>query len=213
MKKLFLFFSMILLFLSLSACDPGSYYFSIEDLNLDVISIELVTYENSDQGDFLSWIPNHFDDLTNLDMTKITVIETLSTEEISSFLEQLSDVTFLAHYYAFDSPSDICIKINYANGDFEILNCYEHSYIGYVGSYNSDGEVVGYVGCFEGYDDFQNLVNNYFDYQLDWLYDDLAVFITIMHMDMTTELNNDFNKGQEENGLSKIRWDWYHFNL
>lgn len=167
MKKILLFFSMILLLMSLSACDPGTFNYNLEDLSLDVISIELVTYENSDQDRFLSWVPNHFDDLEKLDMTKITVIETLSTEEISSFLEQLSNVMFLSYYYAFDSPSDICVKINYANGDFEILNCREDSYTGYVGSYNSEGEVVEFVGCFESYYDFQNLVNNYFDYQLD----------------------------------------------
>lgn len=169
MKTAFTLLLLLFFTISLTACDPGSYSFDIEELNDEIVSVELIDYVNDNQKSFWSWVPNHFADLKPLDMSNISFLESLSEEEIGIFAEELSEVYFLYEYYAFDSPKGICIKINYSNGDFEILSCdYENgSYNGYVGRYNSEGEVVSFTGTFTDLNDFEKLVNNYFDTELD----------------------------------------------
>ena len=48
MKKIIVLFLFVLNLITLIGCDPGSYYYSYEDLNSNVISIELINYMNDD---------------------------------------------------------------------------------------------------------------------------------------------------------------------
>jgi hypothetical protein len=169
MKKVYALLLLIISTLSLSACDPSPYLYDLDELNDEIVSVELINYTNENQKSFMSWVPNHFSDLKPLDMSNITILETLSAEDLSSFTEELSEVYFLYEYYAYDSPKGISLKVNYSNGDFEILTSdYANgSFSGYVGRYNSEGEVVSFTGCFEGLPDFEHLVNSYFETELE----------------------------------------------
>ena len=167
MKKIICFVSLIILCCSLFACDPGSYAINREELN-DVISVELIEYDNPNQKEFVSWVPDQFDKLVPFEASNATVLETLPTEKIPDFLDSFSKTDILDTYYAYDSPKDICIRLNYSNGNFLIIwaNYAAGTYAGYIGEYASDGTVLSFWGSFSGLPDYEDLVDRYFSYQL-----------------------------------------------
>jgi len=171
MKKSYIYVAICFLCacISIGACDPGSFSFNEAELLETVVSVELIHYHNPDQGSFTSWIPNQFNKLRPLNLGNITVLETLNNEYIEDFVIQLAKVDFLSKYYAYDSPADICLRVWYSNGDFEILYAdFEHgSFSGYVGRYDSNGKVVDFTGAFTGLSDFTSLVNNFFETKLE----------------------------------------------
>lgn len=166
-KKLTIYALLLVFCFILSACDPTSYYFTGEDL-ADVISIELVDYDNPEQKSFGSWVFDRTSDLKPFDNSKMSQLEILAENKIFEFVDSLCECCILEEYFAFDSPNGICIKINYSNGDFMIIwSNYKYSnFSGYIGRYSPDGEVTEFIGCFEGLGSYINLVNNYFQTQI-----------------------------------------------
>ena len=134
----------------------------------DVISIELIQYDNAEHNHFASWVPDHFDKLLPFDTANATVLETLPTEKISEFCDAFLKTDILDTYYAYNSPKDVCIRLNYANGNFLIIwaNYIENSYSGYIGEYASDGTVLSFWGSFSALRYYTDLVEQYFDYRL-----------------------------------------------
>ena len=165
MKKFSLFLSMIFCCFLFSSCDPAISQFDTLDLKENLVEIALIDYENPEQKQFISWIPNCFSKLVPFETSNSTIVEVLSKEKYSKFIEQLSEVSILSEYYAFDSPNDLCIQLSYENGDFLILTCnrQDKSYRGYIWMYSQNGDVKNFIGSFERYDSFQSLVNNFFD--------------------------------------------------
>lgn len=151
----------------LCACDPAPYAVDREAL-IDVVSVELIEYENPDQKRFTTWVPDQFDQLVPFDSANATVLETLSTEKTVDFLDAFSKTDILHTYYAYNSPKDICIRLNYANDNFLIIwaNYAEDSHAGYIGEYSSDGMVLSFWGSFSALRYYENLVNLYFTYDL-----------------------------------------------
>ena len=145
------------------ACDPGAFVITEEDLK-DVTSVTLITYENPDQKHFLSWVPNHFDDLVSYDASKETLLEELPDEKKDEFLTSFSQTHILHTYYAYDSPKDICIKLTYLNGNFLIIwaNYKNESFSGYIGEYSADGAVLSFWGSFSSLEYYKDLVSEYF---------------------------------------------------
>ena len=165
MKKLVLCLSILVIcLLSSCATDPGRYNYDYDELFKEVIRVELVQYENSEQKHFKSWVPNHFSELVSLLPKNVTKLEELEDEKINDFLNQLAEEDILYKYYAYNSPKGLCIKLVYANEDVEILNCNveKESYAGYIGRYTSEGEIIDFKGVFSSYTSFQTLVNDYF---------------------------------------------------
>ncbi len=153
----------IALCLTLSACDPAYYCFTSEYLS-DVTSIELINYDNPEQKEFMSWVPDHTSDLKSFDSSKMSCLETLDESKKTEFIDTLCEEEILGTYFAFDSPNGICIKLNYSNGDFLIIwsNYQENAHSGYIGKYSPDGEVSDFIGCFENLNSYLKLVNKYF---------------------------------------------------
>ena len=167
MKKFICFLCLLSVCFSLCACDPGSFIVTVEDLD-GVVSIELIEYNNSNQKEFNSWVPNHFNKLKPFKPENATVIEELQEDKEQDFLDAFMQTDILHTYYVYDSPKDVCIRLNYANGNFLIIwaNYKEQSYSGYIGEYSSDGTVVSFWGCFSNLIYYQDLVNNYFEYNV-----------------------------------------------
>ena len=165
MKKIITTLVTILLILSalcaFAACDPNEINLDHEYLS-DIVSVELINYDNSAQRQFFSWVPDHTSDLKPFDESKISVRETLDADKFSDFIDTLCECSILEKYYAFDSPSGLCLKLTYSNGDFVIINCYKYSFAGYIGKFSSDGEVADFIGCFVNFNSFKILVNDYF---------------------------------------------------
>lgn len=168
MKRFFCIFCVVLICLAMTACDPGTYNLRQETDPQDVVSVELIRYDNPKQKKFVSWVPDHFIKLRPIDLSAVTVLETLEEENKETFLDQLSRERILWKYYVFDSPKGVCIRITYSCGDSLIVSAdYENeSFCGYIGMYNAQGEVTDFVGSFESYRSFATLVSDYFDANL-----------------------------------------------
>lgn len=167
MKKAIAFLLVTVVCFSLCACDPSRYTVNREEFN-GVIGVELIEYENPNQKRFVSWVPDHFDRLLPFVSDNATVLEKLPSEKIPDFLNDLSGKELLREFYAYDSPKDICIRLNYENGNFLIAwaNYAENTCYGYVGEYSADGTVLSFWGCFDTVNNYTDLVNRYFTYKL-----------------------------------------------
>lgn len=168
MKKVVAVMLVTMICFTMCACDPGSFSIDREELN-NVVSIELIEYANLNQKHFTSWVPDQFDKLLPFDSTNATTLEDLPTEKISDFLEAFSKTDILHTYYAYNAPNDVCIKLNYENGNFLILwaNYSEKRYAGYIGEYSSDGTVLSFWGSFSALSYYTDLVEQYFTYKLE----------------------------------------------
>ena len=150
---------LILIALILSSCDPAMYSPTEEYLK-DVVSIQLIRYNNPDQKDFISWVPDHSDDLVAFDNTRVEIIEILNNEKFDDFSTAFQSTEVFLDYYDFDSPDGVCIRVNYENGEFLIIG---RDYIGY---FSENGEVSKFLGCFSARTYYSDLVNEFFEYQV-----------------------------------------------
>ena len=168
MKRILAFLCLLLSFVCLTACDPGSYSLSERETAAEITAIELIEYTNEDQGHFVSWVPNHMDDLRPFDSTKATVLQVLEPEKQEDFLNTLGEADILYKYYAYDSPKGICIRLTYADGTFMIVwaNYFTGGFAGYIGTYTADGAVQDFIGSFSAFSSFEALVTDYFGYEL-----------------------------------------------
>ena len=168
MKKAVAIILVMMICFTMCACDPGSFSIDREKLN-NVVSVELIEYANSNQKPFTTWVPDQFDKLLPFDSVNVTTLEVLSSEKISDFLDAFSKTDILHTYYAYNSPKDVCIRLNYQNGDFLIIwaNYMNNSFAGYIGEYSSDGTVLSFWGSFSALDYYTDLVNQYFTYKLE----------------------------------------------
>ena len=167
MKKTVAIILVMMICFTMCACDPGSCSIDREELN-NIVSVELIEYANSNQKHFTSWVPDQFDKLLPFDSVNATTLEILSSEKISDFLDAFSKTDILHTYYAYNSPKDICIRLNYENGNFLIIwaNYAINTFRGYIGEYSSDGSVLSFWGCFSSVTYYENLVNQYFSYKI-----------------------------------------------
>ena len=168
MKKILSVLIIAVLSIVLCSCDPGTYYIQDEELS-DIVSIQLIQYDNSNQKTFTSWVPNHFDDLKPFDVCKYVVIKELENERIADFVLSFKETDILRTYYAYDSPKDLCIKCNYSNGNFLIIwaNYAKDTYAGYIGEYSANGTVLSFWGCFSSIHYYEDLVSEYFNHSLE----------------------------------------------
>lgn len=168
MKRIIFLLILALTACSLCSCDPGTHTIDREALN-DIVGVQLIRYQNDEQKHFSSWVPDHSDDLLPFDETRATVLETLPDEKISDFLDSFSKSDILHEYYAYNSPKDICIRLNYEDGSFLIIwaNYEQNSYAGYIGEYESDGGVSTFWGSFSALIYYEDLVEQYFTTELE----------------------------------------------
>ena len=132
--------------LTLTACDPGMTHLDKSELENKVVKVELIHYDYPKQKQFKSWVPDHSKKLKPFEEVRVVVLEELPSERMSEFLDRLSEADVLVKYWAVDSPRCFCLRLTYDDGSFLILNCYGHSYRGYIGTYASDGEVQDFIG-------------------------------------------------------------------
>ena len=168
MRKILTSILIMIICFSLFACDPGVLRINRNSLN-DVISVELIKYENPNQKHFNTWVTDQFDKLVPFVPANATTIESLPSEKISDFLDAFSSTDILHTYYAYDSPKDICIRLNYENSNFLIIwaNYAENRFAGYIGEFSADGTVLCFWGCFSSVDYYTDLIGEYFNYNLE----------------------------------------------
>lgn len=167
MKKILAIMLLKVICISVCSCDPSSFAIDRDSLN-DVVSVDLIEYANSNQKHFTTWVSDQFDKLVPFVPANATILETLPSEKISDFLDAFSATDILHTYYAYDSPKDICIRLNYKNGNFLIVwaNYAESSYAGYIGECSEDGTVLSFWGSFSSLHCYKDLIDQYFNYEV-----------------------------------------------
>lgn len=169
MKKSIALLLCLFVFISVIGCvsDPETYYFDYDELSNEIVSIDLIEYDND-----LPQLLYGQGEIKQFDYDKMNFLETLETEQIDSFITDLSNITWFLPAddisYA-DSPIGYCVKLNCENGNFIILSCPLIDKIGYshIVRYDSSGDAIELIAtcCCRG--DFINLVNQYFNTELD----------------------------------------------
>ncbi len=150
---------LVLIVLTLSSCDPNR--FSPEDSWFEnVVTVELIRYDNPNQKNFVSWVPDHSDDLVSFDNSKVEIIEELDNEKFDDFSMAFQSTEIMHTYYRCDSPDGVCIRVNYKNGEFLIIGR------DYIGCFSENGEVSEFWGCFSARSYYSDLVNDFFEYQI-----------------------------------------------
>lgn len=141
MKKLFALLVTMLILLMNTACDPSHIRFTAEELQ-DIVEIQLIYYNNFD----IQKVERSAKRTKPFDFSKMTVIETMSEENLKTF--QNHEVLYMGFriHSEIDSPCGYNLKINFSNGDFAtftITNQYKYSY---SARFNSSGELIQYYG-------------------------------------------------------------------
>ena len=138
MKRIIVLSVFVLSLLTLTGCDPSSYYYNYEDLNSNVVSIELINYENKEAIELFE----KRDKIKNFDFSKLNVIEVLDNDKNSEFLLEFSKIEFMLVWRHLDSPKGESIKINYKDGSFDVI-CY---YVQFSCQYDKSGNVKNFIG-------------------------------------------------------------------
>ena len=155
MKKAIILFIFIINVLALSGCDPSSYHYNYEDLVENVVSIELINYENDEAAELFE----KREKVKPFDFSKLEVIEVLENEKNDQFLSELSKIDFLLVWRHLDSPKGEGIKVNYKDGSFDII-CY---YVQFSCQYDELGNVKEFIGSGGG-NQLKKIVDSLFLY-------------------------------------------------
>lgn len=179
MKKLVLAIVLIMSIVGLTACDPTTGRFKYDELKDRIISIQLIEYDNPSVKELpesvelpiisCSWSrkPDPIE-TQPFDFTKVKALETLSEDKIDAFLQELSKIELVTidtiNYGCTDSANGITIILNCKNGDFLVLSANNISelHCNFIGWYDVDGNVIDHTHNWWEYEDFYNLVNDYF---------------------------------------------------
>ena len=160
--KIFMVSILVVLCLSLTACDPASFYFDYDELKEKVTTVELISYNNIN----LKMVKDESKVLP-FDFDKMEIVETLESKQRESFLSELSKIYFhvsdnLTKYS--NSATGISIRIIYASGDFVVICSNTDS--NFVGGFTAHGHVGELMARFTSHQDFVDIVNKFFDTQI-----------------------------------------------
>lgn len=120
-KKILLALCLVFVCFSLAACEPRVYKRDYEQMKSDIESVELLFYKDENCKKVEPKVRN----IRSFDDEKAVVLETMPSEKIDGYLKELC-----GHYGWLDSntdyldtPSGLCIRFIYTNGNFEIHSC------------------------------------------------------------------------------------------
>jgi hypothetical protein len=160
MIKRFLLILSLVLIISGCVSDPNTYYFNYEELSINVISIELINYENNNPR----IINVNESNISNIDFHKLVVLEVLPSQSIDSFIRKISEITFHKSNKSAETPIGRGIKLNYNNGNFVIISCTLTKERGYsfVAEFDDKGKFVKHIAEFADRPKFEKLLDDYF---------------------------------------------------
>lgn len=146
---------MLLLFSILSfvlcGCEPAKFYYNSDDLIANVDSIDLIYYVNYDCN-----FVNDEDLMQKFDLNSMITLQSLQQDKTEAFLQCLAQGDYLKFDSNFaESPKGHCIKLNYNNGDFDVLGIDFY----FACQYYTDGTIKN---CFGGVDNVHSLLTKYF---------------------------------------------------
>lgn len=177
MKKILILICIFTLCFPLTACDPAVRSLDVDSITSNIVSIEMIDYDNPDQKTIFTRWSDRSSELLPFKESDCTLLQKLEEEKADAFLKALRKTEYYYEYYACNSPSGVCLKLLYENGDFLILNSDPESDLirGYIGKYSAEGEVIEFYGCFSGYHSFEKLVDIFSEDDLTLCEDNLSI--------------------------------------
>lgn len=168
-KSIALTISLFVIIISVTGCvwDPESYYFDYNELSNEIVSVDLVEYDNT-----LPQMLYGNGEILKFNFDKMNLLETLETKQIDSFIADLSKIHLFLPAddlsYA-DSPIGYCIKLNCENGNFIILSStlIDGIAYGHIVRYDSSGTAIGLIATNSNRSALIDLANKYFITELD----------------------------------------------
>jgi hypothetical protein len=141
MKKIATILICLLCF-GLTACEPIWFEYEYEVLENDVVSVELISYNNP-------YAKTQMDNWGNLkypdfDFNEMLVIGTMKEENLDPLFQDISSTMVGNFIRQIDSPNGLCLKINYQDNTFDIISD------DFIGRYNHEGKIIQYLGVFDG---------------------------------------------------------------
>ena len=169
MKKIIASSLSLFVLISVTGCvwDPESYYFDYNKLSNEIVSVDLVEYDNT-----LPQILYGNGEILKFNFDKMNLLETLETKQIDSFIADLSKIHLFLPAddlsYA-NSPIGYCIKLNCENGDFIILSStlIDGIAYGHIVRYDSSGTAIGLIATCSNRGALIDLANKYFNTELE----------------------------------------------
>lgn len=158
MKKTIIVIWICFLSIIVTSCTPIEYQYDYNELNSDVISVELIYYDNMNSkivSDFLG-SAKHF----NFFFASMKQVEIMEKEHYEGFFNAISAEAILNLVSHANSPTGLCIKMDYQNGDFDIISGH------YCGRFSSDGTFQDFLGSW-GVEEFIQFVNENFNIKIE----------------------------------------------
>ncbi|MFA5289907.1 MAG: hypothetical protein WC351_02555 [Candidatus Izemoplasmatales bacterium] len=166
-QKMFLLLLIVCSAFLLTACDYEYYlYHDYIRENTEVVKIELVNYINPSDTE-------NSTENTVYDVEKLVILETLNSDDIESFLSDLSEIGGLSskRKQTINSPNGTGILIAYQDGGVTLItvsNINDNDCI-FVGHYDESANLEGVYGISwpRMIDDFKAIILKYFDTNID----------------------------------------------
>ena len=165
MRKLcFVCVFLVLTTMCLAACDPSHFIFDYDELVENTDRIELIRYSNPDVKDVL--VDNVFvkpDVLEPFNLGDMEILAVLPTEKLEeALLFIVEKMDFSCGAKSTSGPVNLCIRLVYKSGNFEVWNSDREDdspYNPYAGSFTANGDVDRYIGAVLGVSYF---IDNFF---------------------------------------------------
>jgi len=165
MKKITFIILISLICICLAACDPSHFTYMRHKPVDELVNVELIEYKNSNVALISNLYSNR--EIKRFDFSKVIVIETLNADAHEDFINSLSEYVLWNHWWQPDSPSEMCLRLIYENGDFDVISYANPNGNGYYNRFNSQGKLVKYIGSLTSRDNFVEIVNAYFTNQIE----------------------------------------------
>lgn len=160
MKKIFISFLLFILCLCGCATDPATYYFDASYIINQATKIQLVVCENNNPIN----IKIKEDTVLFFDIDNIRIVETLETEKIDEFANELSSIVFHKEMESVNSSVGYTVIIYMQNQELIVLSCTIINKIGYgmAAVFLNDGTFVKHIARFADEPRFKRLLSKYF---------------------------------------------------
>ena len=163
MKRFFAILLIAAVCLCLSACDPASYYYYRERAT-EVVAVEVIYYDNPDAKEISTFISTR--KVKRFDFDKVEIIGVLGEDKLADFQQDLAKVEVWGGWIHSNSPFDICLRLKYSNGEFDVVSPEGENGLPFFARFDSKGKLKKYVGMLQNDVDFYHLVSKYFSTKL-----------------------------------------------